>query len=115
MPETRHEYIQRSMHERSRGGRGYLPGSERSFLKINQLLIYPYRASGDSADIMSENDLDNLLESIDPGDAINELENSTGEDIKPAEKENMEPGQTDTAVSVQVGGAIVYNIRSAEQ
>ena len=36
---------------------------------------------------MSEKDLDNLLESIHLGDAIDELEISTGEDIKPSEKE----------------------------
>ena len=56
---------------------------------------------------MSENDLDNLLESINLEDAINELETSTGEDIKPAEKEDTKPCSTDTAVSVQVGGASI--------
>ena len=54
---------------------------------------------------MSEKDLDNLLESIDLGDAIDELEISTEEDVKPSEKEGTKPGATDTAVSVQVGGA----------
>ena len=54
---------------------------------------------------MSENDLDNLLESVDLEDAINELETSTEEDTKPPEKEDTKPGPTDTAVGVQVGGA----------
>ena len=54
---------------------------------------------------MSENDLDNLLESIDLEDTINELETSTGEDTRPPEKEDTKPSTTDTPVSVQVGGA----------
>ena len=70
---------------------------------------------------MSENDLDNLLESVDLEDVINELETSaeedtkpiekedtkpgTEEDTKPIEKEDTKPGPTDTAVGVQVGGA----------
>jgi hypothetical protein len=54
---------------------------------------------------MSENDLDNLLESIDLEDAINELEIGSTDDIKPSEKEGTKPGPADAAVSVQVGGA----------
>ena len=59
---------------------------------------------------MSENDLDNLLESIDLGDSIKELETSPGEDIKPSEKEeDTKPVSTDTAsIAVQVGGASQY-------
>ena len=61
---------------------------------------------------MSENDLDNLLESIDLGDSIKETETIPGEDIKQSEKEleDTKPVSTDTAsVAVQVGGATLCN------
>ena len=54
---------------------------------------------------MSEKDLDNLLESIQLGDTIDELKISTEEDTKPSEKEGAQPSSADTAVGVQVGGA----------
>ena len=55
---------------------------------------------------MSENDLDNLLESIDLEDTVNGLEFSSGEDIKSLEKEDAKPEPTDIAtVTAQVGGA----------
>ena len=59
---------------------------------------------------MSEKDLDNLLESIDLGDAVDELKISTGEDIKPSEKEGTKPSSDITAVGVQVGGATELSI-----
>ena len=61
---------------------------------------------------MSENDLDNLLESIDLEDAINVLEFSPGEDIKPLEKEDTKPEPTVTA---QVGGATFCRAKSVRQ
>lgn len=72
---------------------------------------YIVAAGRDSADIMSEKDLDNLLESIDLEYAINELEPSTVVDTKPSKKEETQRGSADTAVSVQVGGAIIPRLQ----